>query len=57
MTREREIVNIKCSWCRKKDTVKEVLEKDKKRVLCLEYRTRKKQPWQNQRIMALLDCK
>jgi len=47
MTREREIVNIKCSWCRKKDTVKEVLEKDKKRVLCLEYRTRKKQPWQN----------
>ena len=47
MTREREIVNIKCSWCRKKDTVKEVLEKDRKRILCLECRTRKKQPWQN----------
>jgi len=45
IARERGAVNVKCSWCRRKDTVKGILEKDRKRILYPECETRKKQPW------------
>jgi len=44
MARERGVVNVKCSQCRRKDTVEGVSEKDRKRILCPECRTGKKQP-------------
>ena len=31
--RERGAVNVKCSWCRRKDTVEGVSEEDRKRIL------------------------
>jgi len=43
MARERGAVNVKCSQCKRKDIVKKILEKDRKRILCLECRTGKKQ--------------
>ena len=43
--REREAVNIKCSWCRRKDTVEKISKEDRKKILCPEYRTGRKQPW------------
>jgi len=48
--RERGVVNVKCSWCRRKDTVEEISEENKKRILCLEYGTEKKQPWWDWRV-------
>jgi len=42
--RERETVNVKCSWYKRKDTVEEILEKNRKRILCPECETGKKQP-------------
>ena len=45
--RERGTVNVKCSWCKRKDTVEEILEEDRKRILCSECETGKKQPQQD----------
>ena len=42
--REKGVVNVKCSWYRRKDTVEEISEEDRKRILCPECRTRRKQP-------------
>jgi len=43
--KEREVVNVKYSQCRRKDTVEGILEENRKRVLYLGYGTGKKQPW------------
>ena len=43
--RERRAVNVKYSQYRRKDIVERISEKDRKRILCLEYRTGRKQPW------------
>jgi len=50
MARERGVVNVKCSWCGRKDTVKGISEKDRKRILYPEYGTEKKQPWWDWRV-------
>jgi len=38
---------VKCIKCGKKDTIigEQISEKEKKSILCLEYRTGKKKPW------------
>jgi len=36
---------VKCSQCGRKDTVEKTPEKDRKKILCSECRTGKKQPW------------
>ena len=50
--REREAVNIKYSWCRRKDTVKGISEEDKKKILCPKCSTGRKQPWWDWRVAA-----
>jgi len=40
--KERGTVNVKCSWYERKDTVERISEENRKRILCPEYRTRKK---------------
>ena len=42
--REREAVNVKCSWYGRKDTVKRISEENRKRILCPGYGTGRKQP-------------
>ena len=42
MARERGVVNIKCSQCGRKDTVKRISEKNRKKILCLECGTGRK---------------
>ena len=44
-TGERGAVDVKCSQCGRKNTVKRILEKDRKKILCPECGTGKKQPW------------
>ena len=48
-TRKREAVSIKCRQYGRKDTIEGISEKDRKKILCSEYRTRRKQPQQNWR--------
>ena len=52
IARERGTANVKCSQCKRKDTVERISEKNKKKILCPEYSTGRKQPWQNQRVVA-----
>ena len=52
IARERGAVNIKYSQCGRKETVEGVSEKDRKRILCLECRTGKKQLQQDWRVAA-----
>ena len=52
MAREKGTVNVKCSWCRKKDTVEGILEEDKKRILYPECGTGKKQLWWDWRVVV-----
>jgi len=49
---ERGAVVVKCSQCRRKDTVKKIPEKDRKKILCLECGTEKKQLWWDWRVVA-----
>ena len=51
-TREREAVNVKYSQYRRKDIVEGISEKDKKKILCPEYSTRRKQPWWDWRVVV-----
>jgi len=39
----QKVVNIKCSQCGRKDIVERISKKNRKRILCLECRTGKKQ--------------
>ena len=48
--KEKGVVNVKYSQYRRKNTVERISEEDRKRILCPEYRTGKKQPWWNQRV-------
>ena len=50
--KERGTVNVKYSWYERKDTVERISEENRKRILCPEYRTRKKQLWQDWRVAA-----
>ena len=49
---ERGAVVVKCSQCRRKDIVEKIPEKDRKKILCLEYRMGKKQPWWDWRVVV-----
>ena len=50
--RERGAVSIKYRQCGRKDIVEGILEEDRKKILCSEYRTGRKQPQQNWRAAA-----
>ena len=50
--KERGVVNVKYSQYKKKDIVEEISKEDRKRILCLECRTRKKQPQWDQRVVV-----
>ena len=45
--REREAVSVKYRWYKRKDIVEGISEEDRKKILCLECGTRRKQPWWN----------
>jgi len=44
------VVNVKYSQYGRKNTVKGISEEDRKRILCPECGTRRKQPWWNWRV-------
>ena len=49
---EREAVVVKCSQYGRKDTVEKIPEKNRKKILCLEYRIGKKQLWWDWRVVV-----
>jgi len=52
MAEKREAVDIKYSQCRRKNIVEGIPEKDRKKILCPEYGTGRKQLWWDWRIVA-----